>query len=85
MVNSVSGNCIEKAKALNIPLAGYRLADNGKFDLGGVIACLWSASPVGDDDALYVYLLRGNDAANDYWDDRGHGFPVRSFLDKKRA
>ena len=63
--------------------AGYRNADNGKFDNEGVIAYLWSASPNDDDNAQYVYLHRDNDAANDNWNDRGHGFPVRSFLAKR--
>jgi len=63
--------------------AGYRNADNGKFDNEGVIAYLWSSSPNGDDNAQYVYLHQDNDSANDNWNDRGHGFLVRPFLAKR--
>lgn len=82
-INSISWNCIEKAKALNIPFAGYRGADDGEFDLEGVIAYLWSSSPSGGDGdgALCVYLHRDGVNADDNWGDRGRGFLVRSFLD----
>ena len=84
-INSIKGDCIEKAKALNIPFAGYRDADLGKFAGEGVVAYLWSASPGGVGSALYVYLHRVNANANVYWNDRGHGFQVRSFLDKSES
>lgn len=86
MVNSVSGNAREKAQALNIPLAGYRFADNGKFGSNeGVIAYLWSSSPNGDDRAQFVYLHQVGDGANGNCIDRGLGFLVRPFLDNKRV
>lgn len=81
-INSIPWNCIEKAKAMDIPFAGYRLAGGGEFDDEGVIAYLWSSSPDGGGDAQYVCLRRGLGAANGGLDDRGHGFPARSFLDK---
>lgn len=86
MVNSVSGNCIEKAKALNIPFAGCRGAGGGGFVNEGDVGYLWSSSPVGGGGAQFVYFRRDGDVADDGWHDhRGHGFPARSFLDKKRV
>lgn len=40
MVNSVSGNCIEKTKALHLPLAGYCRAGYFELILEGFAVCL---------------------------------------------
>lgn len=79
MINSIPGGCIEKAKTLNIPFAGYRGAGLGEFFDKGVFACLWSSSPNNDDvSALYVYLHQDGDDAFDGWHVRGRGFLVCS-------
>lgn len=85
MLNSISGNAKQKAEALGIDLSGFRDADDGEFVEEGDCACLWASSPNGDDFAQYVYLGRVYDFARDFFNDRGRGLSVRSFLDKKRV
>lgn len=74
MTNSVSGNCIEKAKALKIPFVGCRNSDtskidcdeNGKFDCEGLVAYLWSSSPTSSVvGARFLYLHRNYDDSLD--------------------
>lgn len=86
MVNSVSGNWIEKAKALKIPFAGCRVANGGGFNAEGEVACLWPFFPGDNVKAYYLYLLPDIDCALDNWGYyRGLGLLVRSFLDNKRV
>lgn len=70
MINSLPGNCVEKARALNLPFAGSRDSDHGEFGNEEDFSCLWSSSSVGDDMARYVYLQRVLSNAFDGWNDR---------------
>ncbi len=78
MINSVSGNCIEKAKALRLPFAGYCRAGYSELTLAGFTMLLWTSLSGG------VCLHRGNDRADAGRKYHGHGALVRSFLDNKR-
>jgi len=82
MLASVNGNAEEKARALDIPLAGYRDAGNGVFFGEGVFANLWSSSEYDSNDAHNAFLELGSSDAGRDWDDRGLGVSVRFFSDK---
>ena len=80
-INSVPWNCEEKAKALNVPFAGWRASDGGFYSAGS-FALLWSSSVYDSSSAWCVYLARSNDAAyRNYWD-RSYGRSVRLLADK---
>lgn len=69
MLGSVPGNTEEKAWALNIPLVGYRNADDGEFCGSGLYADFWSSSSGGKQSARCVVLKRGHaDAIRGGWD-----------------
>jgi hypothetical protein len=79
-INSVSWNCEEKAKALNIPFAGYRDAVGG-FVFADRKAYLWSSSENDSYFAHYVFLNRDNVEARRDWYGRKYAFSVRLLQD----
>lgn len=83
MLASVDGTAEEKAKALDIPLAGYRYASNGGFYFAGDYAGLWSSSPGGDGSEHFAILERGGTDASRFWDFREHGMSLRFLSDNK--
>lgn len=89
MVNSVSGNCKEKAKALGIPPAGRRYGHNSTVgdefcDAGGWVY-LWSSASLDYGGAPYVCLRQDHNDVGTSSDGRERAFSVRSFLDNTRV
>ena len=77
MLESVPGNVVEKAEALNIPLAGCRNAFNGEFIDADVYADCWSSSPKSAEVAHCAVLDRGDSGAFRGWNSREHGLSLR--------
>jgi len=74
---SIPGNAEEKAKALNIPLTGFRFAFNNKFYSFGKFADIWSSSLAGIIFARYVFLGSRNTKIGKNWNSRGNGMSLR--------
>lgn len=79
MVESVPGNAEEKAQALNIPMAGYRLTEQGDFYGSGSYADLLSSTPKGDDGIYFLILGRAFTEAGTDWCYRDYGLSLRFF------
>lgn len=83
MFASVEWDAVQKAEILNMPMAGYRNADDGKFYNAGDYAYVWSSSPKGDGYAHCAFLKRGNADAFRNWSFREFGMSLRFLADKK--
>ncbi len=89
MLASVHGNAEEKAKALDIDLAGYRNAEKGEFRGVGEFAYFWATpenTPNSDEanKVPFVYIARGRLGglvSSDLFDP-AHGLPIRFLWNK---